>query len=269
LSALTPSESGPRPILPANTLKDLYLLRELVRRDFQVRFTGSALGIFWAVLQPLSLVILYWFVFTFMIQRAPVPGMPNFALFLISGLVPWIGFSEAIIRGTTALVDNAAMVRRLALRSELLVLVPGITALIFEAIALALFVGFLIARGLTLQGLWILPFALLLQLVLQTGVAWFLASVFVVFRDVMQVLGFVLSIVFYLSPILYPVEGPFEKFFMWNPLTPLLGLFRSAILGLPLPEPGSLVFLLIVSMALLFGGLWVFRRARPTLIDLI
>lgn len=251
--------------------RTFYLLIELIKRDFRLRFTGSALGIAWAVLQPLSLVLLYWFVFTLMIPpRSQNVQGGSYVLFLISGLLPWIGLSEGITRGTTSMVENGPLVRRLAFRSEILVMVPNASAMIFETIAISLFILFLAFRGEGLYGLWILPLALLIQVVLQTGVAYFLATVFVFFRDVSQILNFVLSFLFYLSPILYPVAGSrFEKFFMWNPMTPLLGLFRSAFLGAPLPGALSIVFLLTMTAVIFFGGLLFFRRAQPALVDLI
>lgn len=249
--------------------KNLHLLRELVKRDFNARFTGSALGVAWAVLQPLSLVVLYWFVFTYMFRGPKGTNGGNYIYFLIAGLIPWLGINEGILRATTSIVDNAPMVRRLAFRSELLVVVPNASALIFEAIGFALFLIFLIMRGSFPRFIWLLPFALALQFAVQVGVGWILAATYVFFRDLMPILGFLLSIVFYLSPILYPVVGRFEKFFVWNPMTPLIGLFRSALLSAALPEIGSVVFLLVVATALFSGGLLVFRRAQATLADLI
>lgn len=251
------------------THKNVHLLRELVKRDFHARFTGSVLGIFWAVLQPLSLVILYWFVFTYMFSRGPAADNKNYIDFLIAGLLPWLGLNEGIIRSATSIVENAPMVRRLAFRSELLVIVPHASAMIFESIALVLFGGFLLIRGLPLRSVWLLPFALAVQFAMQVGLGWFLAASYVFFRDLMPILGFVLSVVFYLSPILYPVAGRFERFFVWNPMTPLLGLFRSAMLSAALPATGSIVFLLVVAAALFAGGLTFFRRAQGTLADLI
>jgi len=240
-----------------------------VKRDFTARFTGSALGIFWAILQPLSLVVLYWFVFTYMFSRGPGARDNDYIFFLISGLLPWLGINEGVVRSTTSIVENAPMVRRLAFRSELLVVVPNASALIFEVIGLALFLGFLLMRGATPRLIWLLPFALVLQFSVQVGLGWILAATYVVFRDLLPILGFLLSVAFYLSPILYPVAGRFEKFFLWNPMTPLLGLFRSAMLSAALPTIGSLVFLLVVATALFFGGLTFFRRAQATLADLI
>lgn len=245
-------------------------MRELIKRDFNSRFTGSALGVAWTILQPLSLVLLYWFVFTFMLPggRAGRPG-ESYTLFLISGLIPWLGINEGLIRSTTAIVDNAALVRKLPLRAELLVAVPNASALIFECVGMVIFLVVVIVRGGSLRYLWLLPVALLLQAALQVGVSFYLAALFVFFRDLSQILGFFLAIAFYLSPILYPVGNRFETFFAWNPLTPLLGLFRSATLASPLPEAGSFVFLLITATSVFASGLLFFRRAQPTLVDLI
>lgn len=252
------------------TYSTLHLLRELIKRDLTARFTGSALGLAWAVLQPLSLVVLYWFVFTFMIPGGRAGGSGDqYIYFLIAGLLPWLGLSEGLGRSTTAIVENSAIVRRLPLRSELLVIVPNATAMIFQCVALAIFIVALAVQGMPLRNLWILPVALALQFLLQVGIGLFLATMYVFFRDVTQILGFVLAIAFYLSPILYPVAGRFEKFFFWNPMTPLLGLFRSAMLAAPLPDAGSIVFLLTTAAVMYSGGLLFFRRAQPSLVDVI
>jgi lipopolysaccharide transport system permease protein len=132
-----------------------------------------------------------------------------------------------------------------------------------------LFGAFLLVRGMPLRLVWLLPFALVLQFAMQVGIGWFLAASYVFLRDLMPILGFVMSVLFYLSPILYPVAGRFERFFVWNPMTPLLGLFRSALLSAALPAAGSIVFLLVVAIALFTGGLLFFRRAQGTLADLI
>ncbi len=247
----------------------LHLLLELIKRDFRTRFMGSALGISWAILQPLSFVALYWFVFTEMIPRSPDAGAIDYPLFLISGLLPWLGFAEGISRATTAIVENGPMVRRLSFRSEILIIVPNASAIVLELIGILLFMAYLLVLGQDLSSIWLLPFVLLIQFFLQTSLGWFLATVHVFFRDVTQVLGFVLTIGFYLSPILYSPEGRFAHIFAWNPMTPLLGLFRSAMLAAPLPPVGSIVFLLTVTAALWVGGFLFFKRAQPTLADLI
>src|SRR5260370_31104357 len=97
-------------------------------------------------------------------------------LFLISGLLPWLGINEGVVRSTTSIVENAPMARTLAFRSELLVVMPNASALIFEVIGLALFLGFLLIRGATPHLIWLLPFALLLQFSVQARIGSFLAA---------------------------------------------------------------------------------------------
>ena len=193
----------------------------------------------------------------------------DYIFFLISGLIPWLGINEGMLRSTTAIVDNGTIVRRLPLRSELLVVVPNVSALIFECVGLTIFLVGIIASGRPAGRLWLLPVALALQLALQIGFGLFLAASYVFFRDLTQILAFGLSILFYLSPILYPVGGRYQALFFWNPLTALLGLFRSAFLSAPLPDAPSIVFLLVVVAAVLGAGLLFFRRTRATLVDLI
>lgn len=254
------------------TYATLHLLRELIKRDLSARFTGSALGLAWAVLQPLSFVVLYWFVFTFLIPggRAGAGATgDDYIYFLIAGLLPWLGLSEGLTRSTTAIVENAAIVRKLPLRSEVLVVVPNATALIFQSVGLAVFIIALATQGMPLRQLWVLPAALILQFLLQLGLGFFLAATYVFFRDVPHVVAFVLAIAFYLSPILYPVAGRFQKFFFWNPMTALLGLFRSAMLASPLPDAVSIVYLVAIAGSACAAGLMFFRRAQPSLVDVI
>lgn len=253
---------------PAHVTRDLHLLRDLIKRDLTARFTGSGLGLFWAVLQPAILIAVYWFIFSFMIPARQQPG-ENYLYFLITGLIPWFAISEGLMRSMTSIVDNAPIVRRLPLRSELLVIVPNASAAIFEVIALVLFVAAMTFVSGWPRGVWILPFAVAIQLVLQIGVSLFIAAAYVFLRDVAQVLGFVLAVVFYLSPILYPATGRFQKLLAWNPLTPLLGLYRSAVLGAALPAAASIVLLLGVTTAITVASFAIFRRAQRVFVDLI
>lgn len=248
---------------------DIHLLGELIKRDFAARFVGSALGIFWAVIQPLTLVALYWFVFTRIFSRGPGGTTTDYVSFLIVGLLPWLGLNEGLVRSTTSIVENSSLVRRLTFRSELLIIVPNASALILEAIGLALFIAFRLLSGGSPRGLWLLPFALALQFALQVGIGYFLAPAFVFFRDLVPLLTFALSVIFYLSPILYPSAGRFDAVLAWNPLTPLLGLFRSAILSAALPTVSSLVFLIVVVVFFSSAGLAYFRRAQGTLADVL
>lgn len=197
--------------------------------------------------------------------------------FLIAGLIPWLGMSEGILRSTTSMIDNAPLVRKLPLSGTLVVLVPNASALIFQCVGLAVFLIVLVARGTFPTMIWMLPLPLLLQFLLQSGLGLILSVMHAFFRDVTQIVGFVMSVVFYLSPILYPAVGRFESVFQWNPLTPLLGLYRRALLGgIPgigstaaLPPWPSIVLLTVVALGICLGGSALMKRAQSDLVDLI
>ena len=247
-----------------------YLAYQLIRRDLAVRFTGSALGLAWAILQPLGLIVLYWFIFGIMLPGGKLgQGGGDYVYFLISGLLPWLGFNEALVRGTTSVVENAQIVKRLPFRSELLVLVPSATAILFELVAVILFLVLLGVEGRLHGALWVLPLAVLLQFALQFGLSLILAVAYVVFRDVLQLLSFGLSVLFFLSPILFEVRPAFAAFFRWNPLTPLMGLFRAGTVGGPWPSGGSIAYLVSFALVGVLLGLAIFRRAQPALVDAV
>ena len=247
----------------------LYLLRELVKRDLAARFAGSTLGRAWAIAQPLGLILVFWFVFSTLVPRAFGTGQESYIHFLVAGLIPWLAIAEGVNRSAVSIVENGSMVKRMAFRTELLVVVPNASAVLLELIALALAFAFAIFDRGAAGRIWILPFAILLQFGLQLGIGWMVAVMQVFFRDVAQILGFALTILFYLSPILYPPSAKFETIFSWNPMTPLIGLFRSAMLAAPLPSAPSIVFLLVVVVSVVAGGLLIFRRAEATLADFV
>jgi ABC-type polysaccharide/polyol phosphate export permease len=196
-------------------------------------------------------------------------GGGDYVYFLISGLLPWLGFNEGVVRGTTSVVENAQIVKRLPFRSELLVLVPSATAIVFEVVAILLFLALLAATGRLRGAIWILPVVLLLQLALQFGISLFLAVAYVVFRDVLPLVGFGLSVLFFMSPILFDVRPDFATFFRWNPLTPLMGLYRVGTIGGPIPSWGSLVYLAVASLLGVVLGVRLFRWAQPALVDAV
>ncbi|HUP61140.1 MAG TPA: ABC transporter permease [Thermoanaerobaculia bacterium] len=253
----------------SQTSNRLFLLRELVKRDLAARFAGSTLGRVWAIAQPLGLILVFWFVFSTMVPRTFGTGRETYIHFLVAGLLPWLTIAEGVSRSASSIVENGSIIKRLAFRTEMLVIVPNAAAVVLELIALLLATAFAsFDLGVSRQ-LWLLPVALVLQFGLMLGVGCMVAVMQVYFRDVAQVLAFALTIIFYLSPILYPPSERFATIFRWNPLTPLVGLFRSAMLSSPIPSASSLVFLLVVVVSVVALGLLMFRRAEANLADYV
>lgn len=249
-----------------------FLLRELIRRDFQGRYAGSLLGFVWSFIQPLFLLVLYYVVFA-RVLRVPLLGerTDNFALFLFAGLLPWMAFQEGVSRGATAVTDNAMLVKKLTFPSEILVLAVALAGLLHEGIAAGVFVVVVAVAGqLSPASLVWLLLAVPLQLALTLGLGFLLASLNVLIRDVSQILGMVMMAWFFLTPIVYPLGPVPEEMRPWielNPLTVLVALYRHAFFGGEPVPPWRLGGLALVAVGVCWGGLKLFERFKPTFVD--
>jgi lipopolysaccharide transport system permease protein len=251
----------------------LFLLRELVRRDFQGRYAGSLLGFLWSFVQPLWQLLLFSFVFS-LVMRVPPTGeqTERFWVFLFCGLLPWTAVNEGILRGTTAITDNSHLVRKLRFPAEILVLSVVIAALLHQAIAGGIFAIALLATGelspATLP--WLLV-ALPLQVALTCGLGLLLAATHVFFRDTAQLLGMLMSAWFYVTPIVYPLALAPERLQPWlalNPLAGLVALYRIALLGgTAVPAEQVMAPLVVAAAATLLIGWAAFRRLKPAFAD--
>jgi lipopolysaccharide transport system permease protein len=246
-------------------MRHLFLLRELVRRDLKARYAGSLFGFLWAFVQPLWQLVLFTVVFS-SILRVPLVGerTDRFAYFLFAGLLPWLAFSEGVSRGTTAVVDNSNLVKKLQFPSQLLVAAVVVSALVHEAVALLVFAAILLMTGsLPAAGLLALAPAVVLQITLTLGLGLLVAGLQVYLRDTAQFVGIVLSAWFYLTPIVYPwslVPEGLRGTLALNPLSSLVQLYRHALLGSALPSTAALASTGVVAVALLALGATVFRR---------
>lgn len=251
----------------------LFLLRELVKRDFQSRYAGSLLGFFWSFVQPVFLLGLYTFVFSTVMQLSLLGERTgSFGLFLFAGLVPWLAFQEGAQRSATVITENAMLVKKLTFPSEILVASSVVAALLHQAIAGGLFVVVLAVLGelapLALPWLFL---ALPLQMALTLGLGLLLAAVQVFVRDTAQVLGMVFTAWFFMTPIVYPLSMVPERYRVWielNPMTTLVGIYRKALFGPAAPEPiPGLLPLVLLAVSAFAVGWVVFRRLKPTFVD--
>ena len=250
-----------------------FLLTELIRRDLTLRYAGSVGGMAWALVNPLVLCGIYTFVFSTILKiGAPAGFHGNYTEFLLAGLLPWIGFQEAVTRGSAAVTDQAHLVKKLAFPPELLVLANLGSALVlqfaavsFLAVYAALRPGGSLRPDLVLAGF-------LLELLVLVGPVLALAALQVLFRDLSQTLGPMLMIVFYLSPILYPessVPRGATPFLVLNPVRDVAALFRAGLFGAPAPAAPRLALLAVVFGFVAWGGLTFFRRCRRSFSDLL
>jgi lipopolysaccharide transport system permease protein len=224
--------------------------------------------------QPLWLLVLFTFVFSTVLKIKIVdPGNPggHFSVFLFSGLLPWMAVQEGVLRASTAITDNAVMVKKLRFPAEILVVAVVLAALLHEAIAAAVFVVVLVALGdLAWGGLPMLLVALPLQILFTLGLGLLLGAVQVFFRDTAQLLTMLFSGWFYLTPIVYSlaaVPPRLRAVIELNPLTPLVELYRQAFLRGRLelvPGTGGLA---VTAAVLLCAGFLLFRRLKVAFVD--
>lgn len=249
------------------------LFRNFYRRELTTRYLGSVTGLAWALLHPLALLGVYWFVFT-MVFRAGGFGGQSFLTFVAVALWPWLAAQEALQRGTVCLVSYAGLIRKVAFPHELVVYasVAATLSLHFAGYLTVLVVLALFGQPVHFEGLLLaLPVWVLLAFAV-AGLTLFFAALQVFIRDVEHVLMPVLMILMYLTPILYPLAAVPESlrpYVAANPFGYLVDRLRSGLLDGRLGlEPGD-ALAVVVAAGLFFGGRWVFRRLSPTFEDFL
>lgn len=262
-----------------------FILRELIKRDFQSRYVGSALGVGWSVLHPLWQILLFSFVFSVVLKiQPPEDQTTSFAVFLFSGLVPWLGMQEAISRAANTITDNAMLVQKLSFPPRLLIWSCVIGGLIQSALSLAILIPILVYRGeFVAQNLgWILA-VLPFQLALTLGLGLGFAALNVFVRDVSQFLTIALNAWFYVTPIVYPLfyiapsadADPAQaqrvefarSVIESNPLTSIVEGYRHALMGGSSFEPSTLWILAGSAVVVLGVGWWLFEKLAPGFAD--
>jgi len=255
------------------------LLRTLVRRELEARYKGSVLGNLWPLLNQLSQLLIYTYVFAIVLQvKLSLKGVPTnnitFGLWLFAGLLPWIAFTGGLIPATTSVVAQPNLVKKVVFPLALLPLVPILAAFIESCFGLiALIILYAISTHTFHLTLALLPLVWLPQLMLTAGLGYLLAGLTVFIRDVPQTLGVVLNLWFYLTPIVYPATAIPDKWrtyvFWLNPLAAMAEVYRDLILVGHVKHWGELaVAFLIASMVLLLGVL-CYRRLRPAFADVL
>lgn len=251
------------------------LIRSFVKRDLQARYKGSAIGLFWSVIHPLIMLLLYTFVFSTILKiRVGVgEGTEYFAIYLFCGLLPWNAFAEALSRSTGVILEHANLIKRALFPSEILPVYPVISGIVNELIGL----GILLA-GLALTAhpfspvMLALPVILLFQFALTMGLAWIIGGATVFIRDLGQMLGVILTLWNFLTPIFYPpslVPADMRFLLTVNPLYAVVEAYRSLILKGQVPPWGSLAFLALFAAVVFVVGYRVFTRMQPAFADVL
>jgi ABC-type polysaccharide/polyol phosphate export permease len=241
------------------------LIRALVARDLKVRYRRSAIGFLWTMLQPLLMMLVLRTVFSslFQAQSAEVPN--NYPVYAMAGILFWNFFSQSIVASMNSLRGNAGLLEKLPVPKVVFPLSTVISGLINLVLALVPLLGILLVTGHPMRpALFFLPVAILLVALFTLGAGLLLSPLAVFFSDVVELVGVLLTLMMYLTPVFYPkdiVPEHYRWIVRYNPIRSILEVFRDPIYQGEIPPLSHLtVSVVIVLLALGIGG-WVFRRS--------
>lgn len=251
------------------------LIRTLVRRDVLSRYTGSFGGAFWTILNPLLLMLTYFFVFGIVMESkfGNDSSRTGFALYFLAGMLPWLAFNEAASRAPFVLLEHRNFIKKLVFPIETLPVNTVVSGLVTECFGILLFLlALVLIRGGIPASAAYLPLIVIPQILLTTGLAWFLAALGVFVRDLGQVIGYLLTVLMFVTPIFYP-ETALPRFaagvLRKNPLFVLVHSYRAVLLEARPPDWMALGWLALSAALIFVGGHAWFYKLRRSFADLI
>ncbi|MBI5740650.1 MAG: ABC transporter permease [Nitrospirae bacterium] len=232
------------------------------------RYLGSALGLFWAVLHPLLLLGIYTFVFGFVL-KSKLPGAETtfaYSIWMISGFVPYMAFSDAINVSTSSVIGGSGLVKNIVFKSETLPIAATLTAGVPFTVGMIFLMFLLFADGNypTWHIVALVP-VIILQFAFLTGAAFFLSATTVFIRDIAQALPTLIMFLLFFTPIFYPVESMpqlIEKLTFFNPLYQMTRPYRDILFQHQLPDWRGMAYLGFLATVLILSGLKYFRRLK-------
>jgi lipopolysaccharide transport system permease protein len=251
------------------------LLRSLVRRDVSQRYRGSAGDVLWTVLNPLLLMATYFFVFGVVLESrfGADQSRTGFAFYFLAGMLPWLAISDAIGRAPNGIIENRVLVKKVVFPVEILPVTHVTAGLVTQAFATLVFLAalFVFRGSVPITVAW-LPVLLVPQVLFTLGLAWLLSATGVYLRDIGQMIGFFLTLWFFLTPICYPesqLPPDAAAILTKNPVYVLVRGYRAIFLEGHAPPARATIELWVVAAAVfLLGHAW-FYKLRKSFADVI
>jgi lipopolysaccharide transport system permease protein len=247
------------------------LLTELTKREIKQRYKQSVLGYAWVILNPFIQMLVMAFVFS-KILRITDLGVP-YPIFLYAGLLPWTLFTNALMSSVNALVGNAGLLTKVYFPRVIFVQSTILAKIVDFFLASTVFVLFMMYYQLpiTVHVLWFIPI-FLIQNLFTYGLSLLVAASNLFYRDIQYLLGLLLLVWMYLTPVIYPTDIFPEQYrwiFQLNPMAVFINAYRHVILGGGPPNFTSLGIGLILSVVLYLIGMNIFRRLEGVFADVV
>lgn len=244
-----------------------------VKREYQMRYRGTVLGIAWTILQPLAMILIYTVIFS-QVMRAKMPGVESsfaYSIYLCSGVITWGLLAEIIQRSQSVFIDNANLLKKISFPRLTLPFIVATTALLNFSIVFSLFVGFLLVTG-NFPGIAFLSIIPLIavQVLFALALGTTLGVLNVFFRDAGQLSGLLLQFWFWATPIVYPATILPEWLKPWmnlNPMYHLIQAYQNIFVRNQSPDWQILALLALISIALAMYAISLFRRHAGEIVD--
>ncbi len=251
-----------------------HLVWRLIVLDFKVRYAGSRLGLLWMLLSPLLVLGAYLLLFGKILGVRPDLALSSldYTLLMACGLLPWLGFSEGVMRGTGSVLAQRNLMKSQVFPMELIPVTAVCAGLLVQMCGIAVLLLVLGLRGALGLTLLLLPLLVVLQALFTIGIVWFLSCINIVYRDTSQVIGLLMVLLMFLSPIAYTQEmvpGGLELVVKLNPLSYLIEGYRGALMFNRLPSVAGLVTFAGLACVTLLTGYRYFMRLRRELPDFV
>lgn len=250
------------------------LVWSLAKNDFKTRYAGSYLGIVWAFIQPIITVCVYWFVFTVGMGMGDMEGVP-YSLWLLSGLVPWFYFSDGLTGGTNAMLEYSYLVKKVVFDIDILPFVKMLSATFIHSFFLLFTVILFIITGhpYNIHYLQLLYYSFCVFM-LNLSLSYITCAVVIFFRDLSQIIGIILQIGVWLTPILWQldmIKGGLKYIFYLNPIYYIVLGYRDSLIhraGL-FGRWQLAIYFWVVVLVLFFLGRKLFRRLQVHFADVL
>jgi lipopolysaccharide transport system permease protein len=233
----------------------------------KVQYKSSALGVIWSLLNPLLQLLIFTFLF-----RVVMPlGIKNYPAFLFSGMLAWTWFQLSLVQATTAITSHRELIRRPGFPAPILPIITVTTNLLNLLIALPLLLIFMLLNHVPITGtIFLLPLLMTLQFVFTLSLAYILATVNVLFRDVQHIIGVVLQLLFFVTPVFYDgsrFPAKYQSLLKLNPMVHIIGAYRTLLLDGKIPDWQTLSFIAIGSTLFLVLGYNIFISMRNQFVE--
>lgn len=242
---------------------------EMTKREITDRYMGQVFGTIWAIGHPLILMAVYVFVFTYIFNMkiGGTRDLPfGYAAYLMSGLIPWMGFQDAMSKSSTVVVNNANLVKQIVFPIEILPVKGALSSLVTMVISFIVFIGYVLISYRTVPWTYaLLPALFMLQTLAMIGVCFVLASVGVYFRDMKDFVMIFTTVCFYAMPMLYlPSSVPKAVQFVLylNPFSYLIWCYQDALYFGRFEHPAAWVIFSTVSIGIFYVGYRIFRKLK-------